>query len=128
MKHALPLLLAVALLSACTRTDAVRMNDSTRYAPSQYLDVLNEPPSQPYEVISLLESRGAVGQSLPALLESMRDRAKRLGADAIIPTEERSQYQAPGFVYNSLIGGSVRNLVYGPGRVRSGRAGRRRVG
>ncbi len=107
MKNALPILLAAVLLSACTRTDAVRMNDSSRYAPSQYVDVLNEPPSQPYEVISLLESRGAIGQSLPALLESMRDRAKGLGADAIIPTEKRSEYQAPGFIYNSLIGGYI---------------------
>jgi len=35
----------------------------------------------------------------------MKERARELGADAIIPTEERSEYQEPGFMYNALIGG-----------------------
>ncbi len=105
MRHALLLVLLALGVSACTTTDAVRLNESSRYAPSQYVEVLNELPTQPYEVISLLESRGAVGQSLPALLESMRERAKGLGADAIIPTEERSEYREPGFMYNAFLGG-----------------------
>jgi hypothetical protein len=35
----------------------------------------------------------------------MRQEAREMGADAIIPMEERSEYQEPGFMYNSLIGG-----------------------
>ena len=105
MRNSVLLLLTVSLLSACTTTDAVRLDDSKRYAPSESVSVLNEPPARSYEVISMLESRGSVGQSLPALLQSMKERARELGADAIIPTDERSEYQEPGFIYNALIGG-----------------------
>lgn len=99
------LLIFAFLSSACTTTDAVRINESKQYAPSEAVEILSEPPEQPYEVISMLESRGSVGQSLPALLKSMRERAREMGADAIIPTQERSEHREPGFIYNALIGG-----------------------
>jgi len=106
MKYLLVCITAV-IISGCTTTDAVRLNDSSAYSPSDYVAIFNEPPNRPYEELALLESRGAVGQSLPDLLESMRQSAKELGADAIIPTMERSEYQLPGFIYNSLIGGYI---------------------
>lgn len=93
------------MLSACVQTDAIRLDETSRYAPSQNVAVLVEPPSQPHEVISMLESRGAVRQTLPALLESMRERARQLGADAIIPTEELSEQQLQGLIYNAFLGG-----------------------
>lgn len=80
------------------------MDDSKQYAPSESARILEQPPSEPYEVIARLETRGYVGQGIPHLLEQARTDAKRIGADAIIPIEER-QEQLQGFIYNPWLGG-----------------------
>ena len=82
------------LSSACVNTKVVILDESQKYAPSRSVQILERPPEQPYEVIAKLETSGGVGKTLPELLQNMREKAKEIGADAIIPTEEgREQIQ-----------------------------------
>ena len=92
-------------ITGCATTSVLMLDESKQYPPSQYVAILNDQPTEPYIVIAQLETRGAVGTSLPQVLESMRDEAKSIGADAIIPTEDVSEYQQQGLMYNPWLGG-----------------------
>jgi len=92
-------------ISGCATTSVLMFDESRQYPESQFVAILNENPSEPYIVIAQLETRGAVGTSLPQILESMRDEAKIIGADAIIPTEDVSEQQQMGLMYNPWLGG-----------------------
>ena len=100
-----PFLLSIFLLTGCATTSVLILDESKQYPPTQYVEILNSSPSEPYVVIAQLETRGAVGTSLPQILESMRDEAKSIGADAIIPTEDVSEQQQQGLMYNPWLGG-----------------------
>ena len=97
--------LTILILNGCATTSVLILDESKQYPPSQFVAILNENPSKPYIVIAQLETRGAVGTSLPQILESMRDEAKIIGADAIIPTEDVSEQQQMGLMYNPWLGG-----------------------
>ena len=99
------LILFSIFISGCATTSVLMFDESRQYPPSQFVAILNEQPSEPYIVIAQLETRGAVGTSLPQILESMRDEAKTIGADAIIPTEDVSEQQQMGLMYNPWLGG-----------------------
>jgi len=92
-------------ISGCATTSVLMLDESRQYPPSQFVAILNEYPSEPYIVIAQLETRGAIGTSLPQILASMRDEAKTIGADAIIPTEDVSEQQQMGLMYNPWLGG-----------------------
>ena len=91
--------------SGCATTSVLILDESKQYPPSQYTAILEDTPTEPHIVIAQLETRGAVGTSLPQILESMRDEAKTIGADAIIPTEDVSEKQQTGIIYNPWLGG-----------------------
>lgn len=108
MRKLIPLFIAVFLLicsAGCATTSVLIMDESKQYPPSKYVPILNAQPTEDYIVIAQLETRGPVGTSLPQILGSMRDEAKAIGADAIIPTEDVSEYQQPGVIYNPWLGG-----------------------
>lgn len=53
----------------------------------------------------MLESTGPVGTPVTDILESMRQKAREIGADAVIPTHDVSQAQPQGLMYNPWLGG-----------------------
>jgi hypothetical protein len=75
--------LAALLLSACAAvsTKVVPLNPAVQYPPTQHVEVLLERPPRPHVDIALLESRG---NSEADLLNDAREKAKALGADAIV--------------------------------------------
>jgi hypothetical protein len=75
------------------------------YPATDNVQILTEPPVRPFKQIAMPEARGPVGTSTPDLLESMKRKAAEIGADAIIPTEDASVQQQPGFMYNPWLGG-----------------------
>ena len=104
-----PLLLFIGLVglsfSGCATTSVLILDESKQYPSSKYTAILQDTPTEPYIVIAQLETRGTVGTSLPQILESMRDEAKTIGADAIIPTEDVSEKQQTGIICNPWLGG-----------------------
>ena len=78
------LVLAAALaLAACetVSTRVVPLNPAVQHPPTQNVEILLEKPTRPYVEIALIESRGF---SEAALLNDARDKARALGADAIV--------------------------------------------
>ncbi len=95
-------LLALMLLAAgcSTMTSVVLLDPTKQYPPTQAVIILLKPPAEPYIEIAKLESRGIVGEPETALLEDAREKAAKLGADAIIVTETSSVYQPPVIFYD----------------------------
>ncbi len=99
------LLLTTLTLSGCATTSAVMLDDVVTYAPTQNVEILSQLPTRNFKQIAMLEASGPVNTPLPELLESMRRKAAAIGADAVIPTENASKQQQPGFMYNPWLGG-----------------------
>jgi hypothetical protein len=57
-----------------------------QYPPTQKVDVLNSPPSRRYQAFAVLESSvpDAAEAYDPGLLEALKNKARAIGADAII--------------------------------------------
>lgn len=98
--------LVTGLAAGCvTWSQSSLLKGDAHYAPTQTVDVLNEPPSREYEAFALIEAQGGKGVSLPQLIEEMRKRGRELGADAIMPYSETRAAQQQGIIYNPWLGG-----------------------
>lgn len=95
----------LSILSSCATTSIILLDESTNYPPTNSVQILMSAPKVPYKVIAHLETKGTAGQSLPELLENMREEAKTIGADAILPTEEGNEKVQQGIIYNPWLGG-----------------------
>jgi hypothetical protein len=103
MRFPAVLVLAAAFAGCASVTTRVVESDPTvRYAPTTDVQVLFEPPQRPYVQIAALEAEGDFGVSEVKLLEDMRERARQLGADAIVRTDSREWYQPPTAVYDPM--------------------------
>lgn len=99
------LFLILLIIFNCASTGVVLLDDTIKYPPSENVEILIEKPKRPHKVIAKLETKGIKGTSHTTILESMRKKAKSIGADAIIPAEDASEYQLPGIMYNPWLGG-----------------------
>ena len=100
MKSAHPLALALALLlSACATvsTKVVELDPGKKYAPTQNVEVLLQKPARPYSEIALIESSG---MSEADMLNDAREKARALGADAIVKLDTERVYNPPMAVYD----------------------------
>jgi hypothetical protein len=99
---------AALALSACATvsTDVVRLKTSQQYAPTQDVEILLEKPKRPYIELALLESNGF---SEPEMLLDAREKAKALGADAVVKLETQTLYHPPVPVYDPVL-----DPFYGP--------------
>jgi hypothetical protein len=95
----------IPFITGCAVTSVAMLDDGMRYSPSANVEILSAPPIKAYKAIAILETAGAANAPLPDLLESMRRKAKEIGADAVIPTEDASQRQPQGLIYNPWLGG-----------------------
>ena len=95
----------IIIFSGCITTTVVLLDETKVYPKSKSVKILTTTPEESYEVIAHLETRGSVGQALPNLLKNMREKAKIIGADAIIPTEEGREKMQQGLIYNPWLGG-----------------------
>lgn len=99
------ILLSFFFAAGCAQTSLVMLDDTRKFAPSEGVRILDQTPNEPFEVIARLETRGSVSQGIPELLNQMRKEAQKVGADAIIPVEERQERQQQGLMYNPWLGG-----------------------
>lgn len=95
----------VLLTSACATvsTHVVSLATDTRYAPTQHVEILLEKPQRPYREIALLESRGMVGDTEVQLWQDAREKARSLGADALIRLEVVRTYRPPIVYYDPFL-------------------------
>lgn len=105
MKMIVAAFLAGAVLAGCAHTSAVMLEGGVVYPPTKSVLILTEVPSRPYKQIAMLEARGPVGTPMTDLLESMRQKAAEIGADAVLPTQDASTQHQTGLLYNPWLGG-----------------------
>ena len=90
----LPLLLAAC---ASVSTHVVELDPAQKYPPTASAEVLLQKPARPHVEIALIEASGG---SEAEMLNDARERAKALGADAIVKTESERLYHAPVAIYD----------------------------
>jgi hypothetical protein len=97
------LLTASVLLGACATvsTHVVPLNPAVQFPPSEHVAVLLQKPTRPHIDIALIESRGA---SEAEMLNDAREKARALGADAIVKIEIDREYHEPVPVYDPWYG------------------------
>lgn len=98
-------IICVLITNGCVSSKAVMRDDSVKFPKSRFVEILDQKPEEPHVVIATLETKGGLGVSLPEILEDMRTKAKEIGADAVIPTQDVSEYKTPGIIYNPWLGG-----------------------
>ena len=96
--------LLALLLSACApvSTQVLQLDPTLKLAPTQQVEILFEPPTRPYTEIALIESQGQIGVGEVELLSDAREKAKALGADAILRVDVQQIYQPPVAMYDPL--------------------------
>jgi hypothetical protein len=92
------------LICGCATTSVVMLYESDKYPATTSVAILSAAPDRPCKAIAILEATGPVNTPLPDLLESMRKKAKDIGADAIMPTQDASQRQVQGHLYDPWLG------------------------
>ena len=98
-------LLVALVLSGCATTSAVMLESGVSYPPTQNVQILPQVSTRPFKQIAMLEARGPVNTPITDLLESMKQKAAAIGADAVIPTQDGSTRQQQGLMYNPWLGG-----------------------
>jgi hypothetical protein len=93
------------ILIRCASTSVVLTDDTVVYPPTEKVEILTEKPNKPFKIIAKLETKGYKGTSQTTILKSMREKAKSIGADAIVPGEDASEFNLPGVIYNPWLGG-----------------------
>ncbi len=89
---------------ATVSTRIVPLDPALKFAPSERVEILLEKPRRAYTEIALLESRGVAGGGETELLEDAREKARVLGADAIIRLEVEKIIQPPVMIYDPPYG------------------------
>jgi len=87
------------LLTACATvsTKVVELDPGRKYPPTQRVEVLLQKPTRPHVEIGLLESTGT---SEADMLNDAREKARQLGADAIVKLDTERIYIPPTAVYD----------------------------
>lgn len=82
----------VALLVGCaSQQPAVQPSaSSTTFPPTQYVDLLEAPPTRPFQEIGVIDVPGDPGSARAQVLAQIRARAQQMGADAVI-LQDRSR-------------------------------------
>jgi hypothetical protein len=87
------------LLTACATvsTKVVELDPGQKYPPTQRVEILLQKPTRPHIEIGLLESTGT---SEADMLNDAREKARQLGADAIVKLDTERFYVPPTPVYD----------------------------
>src|SRR5690625_1584441 len=105
LQNTILLILPLFITVGCAQTSLVKLEESRQFAPPDNVLILEHVPDEPFEIIARLETRGTAFQSIPPLLNQMRNEASKIGADAIIPVEERQEQIQQQVMYNPWLGG-----------------------
>jgi hypothetical protein len=93
----------ILLLGGCAAqpgsVEVTRLAGSGAYPPQAFIKVLNAPPTQAYVPIARLVVSAAAGLDRAQALAAMQQKARELGANALIVSEE-AQPPAPALTFN----------------------------
>ena len=98
-------LLVIVAFAGCVNTQIAETNPAKKYPKTSNVEILHTKPTKPYEVIAVLDSVGGVGISEASVVNDMRERAKTIGADAIVVIGAASDRTPQQLMYNPWLGG-----------------------
>jgi len=106
-------LLAATLVVACAapQPDVIRTGTQV-YAPTTDVDMLEQAPTRAYTEIGVIDAPGEPGALRAQVLAQIRDKARQLGADAVILTDQSrraptTQRLNPTTGYYETVGGQL---------------------
>lgn len=94
------ILMTMLAASGCVSTSAVMMNSSQTYRPTDNVAILFEAPERDYDIIAIVEGNGSVFNNYSQVLKKIQEKAKKIGAHAIIPITTESQYVPTKYITN----------------------------
>lgn len=99
-----PALVLVMALAGCASTPStpvhvVSEQPHLTYSPTRYVSVLYNKPTRPYRVLATLRVQGQAGTSVEQLIGALSEKARSLGANAIIVNDESAE-QGPDVKFN----------------------------
>jgi len=106
-------LLAATLVVACAAPQPDVIRTSTQvYAPTTDVELLEQAPTRAYTEIGVIEAPGEPGALRAQVLAQVRDKARQLGADAVILTDQSrraptTQRLNPTTGYYETVGGQL---------------------
>lgn len=92
-------------LSACVNTQIAETNPGRKYQRSENVEVLFAQPARAHEVIAVLDAIGPVGFTPADLMNDIREKAKRVGADAVVIVQQGAVQNQQQLMYNPWLGG-----------------------
>lgn len=91
------------LLGACATEpvalDVQHLSGWGSYTPEPYVTVLNAPPAGPYASLARITASGAAGLSRSQALAALEAKAREIGANAIVVTDE-TEAAPPTLAFN----------------------------
>lgn len=106
--------LLALVLAACAapQPDVVRSPSAPVYAPTANVEVLEQRPTRPYLEIGTIDEPGEPGALRAQVLAQIREKARQLGADAVIVTDvsrraPATQRMNPTTGFYETVGGQV---------------------
>ena len=100
LRTTLPFLLLALLTSGCVNTDVIMTDPTKSYAPTYGAQLIFDEPSEPHEVIAIIEGNGGTFNNQSDVLKKIQEKAAQIGAHAILPMTSESEYVPPTVTQN----------------------------
>ena len=88
------------VILSCTNAGVILLDPSKSYPPTINVELLLAEPTRTYEVIAIIEATGSIYNTEVQVMESAREKAKEIGANALYIANNQQRYQAPQQVTN----------------------------
>jgi hypothetical protein len=99
------------ILAGCIQTQVTMLDFAAKYPPARGVEVLYQEPHRPFKSFAVVEAEGSASET--QLLESLREKAKALGADAIIVLPPRQKEGTGGLLFPILKGIAIKYAYRG---------------
>ncbi len=97
-------MLALVFLSlyvlSCTSSGVILLDPSKTYPPTTNVELLLVEPTRTYEIIAIINAAGSIYNTEAQIMESAREKAKEIGANALFIASNQQRFQAPQQVTN----------------------------
>ncbi len=91
--------LALIVLS-CASSGVILLDPSKTYPPTTNVELLLVEPTRAYEIIAIINAAGSIYNTEAQIMESAREKAKEIGANALFIAINQQRFQAPQQVTN----------------------------
>ncbi len=91
--------LALIVLS-CASSGVILLDPSKTYPPTTNVELLLVEPTRAYEIIAIINAAGSIYNTEAQIMESAREKAKEIGANALFIASNQQRFQAPQQVTN----------------------------